>query len=58
MLDELNERRRAKGEDEFYHLINAFYKEEGNEGHLSPTKRLIDHKNTTFEHKATMHGNI
>lgn len=28
------------------------------EKHSSPTRRLISHKNTTFDHKKVMHNNI
>ena len=58
LLLELNQRRRNKDGEAFYHAINSYYYEEGTEGHQSPTKRLIQHKNTTFDHKKTMKDNI
>ena len=44
--------------DAFYVAINAYYDENGLEMHRSPVKRLIQHKNTTFEHKKNIKDNV
>ena len=59
-MGELNQNRKTKDQGpDFYEAIhNYYYKEEGQEQHTSPTKRLIQHKNTTFEHKKVVKDNI
>ena len=42
----------------FYEALNEYYYGDGTEGHNSPTKRLIQHKNTTFEHRSTVKDNV
>ncbi len=54
---ELEKIRLSKSTDTFYDLIKDFYKE-GPEQHDSPTRRLIDHKNTAFDHKKTMKSSV
>ena len=58
LMQELNKKRQDREGEAFYQAIDNFYGETGNETHTSPTKRLIKHKNTTFEHKKTMKSDI
>lgn len=57
ILGELNKRRMTQDRDVFYQALSDFYKE-GAEGHTSPVRRLIQHKNTAFDHKKTMKDTI
>lgn len=50
-MGELNAKRKERDGEAFYEALNEFYYGDGSEGHSSPTKRLIQHKNTTFDHK-------
>lgn len=56
-MEELNQKRADRDGEAFYHAINEYYRE-GDGAHSSPTKRLVQHKNTTFEHKKTMKSDI
>lgn len=60
LMDELTNNRKDKDGGAFYRAINDYYygPVDGLEKHESPTKRLVEHKNTTFEHKKTMNTNI
>lgn len=58
LLEELNNKRKERDGDAFYEAINEFYYGDGTEGHSSPTKRLVQHKNTAFDHKKTMKAGI
>jgi len=54
----MNDARRERGEDVFYEAMNEFYYKDDSGKHDSPTRRLISHKNTTFEHKGVMKNKI
>lgn len=56
-MNELNERRINRNGDYFYEALNQYY-QEGTEAHSSPVRRLIQQKNTAFDHKKTMAANI
>lgn len=60
LMQELNHNRKEKEQNgDFYEALNNYtYKEAGQEFHKSPTKRLIQHKNTTSNHKKIMKDNI
>lgn len=57
ILGELNNRRATQDREVFYTALNEYYKE-GAETHSSPVRRLIQHKNTAFDHKKTMKETI
>lgn len=51
--------RQARDSDGFYVIMNEYYgRGPEDEKHLSPTKRLISLKNSTFEHKKVMANKI
>ena len=51
-MEELNNQRKERGENNFYSVMDQYYgRTEADEKHSSPVKRLIQHKNTTVEHK-------
>jgi hypothetical protein len=56
MLEELNQNRKTTDRSAFYTAMSDFYTE--SEGHQSPVKRLIQHKNTAFEYKKVMKDSI
>ena len=53
----MNERRINRNGDCFYQALHEYY-QEGAEAHESPTRRLIQQKNTAFDHKKTMNTGI
>lgn len=53
----MNERRINRDGDYFYEALKQYY-QEGSEAHSSPVRRLIQQKNTAFEHKKTMTTSI
>lgn len=57
-MEELNNKRKERDGDAFYEAINEYYYGDGTEAHSSPTKRLVQHKNTAFDHKKTMKQGI
>lgn len=58
MYKELQDRRTVRGDpNAFYQKVSDFY-QEGPDGHESPTRRLIDHKNTAVDHKQTLRDSI
>jgi hypothetical protein len=46
-----------KDDDSFLEMLGEFYRSDLKK-HESPTKRLIEQKNSTFEHKEIFHKNI
>lgn len=48
----INNRAQRNDNGEFYEVMKEFYgKNDGDEKHKSPTKRLINLKNSTADHK-------
>lgn len=59
LMEELNSKRKERDGEAFYTAINEYYYGDPEQAaHDSPTKRLIQQKNTTFDHKKTMKGSI
>ena len=59
LMLELNEKRNQRDGESFYKSMHDYYyNDEIISSHDSPTKRLIQHKNTTFDHKSTMKDQI
>lgn len=53
------EQRKERNGDAFYEAHNEYYYEDPDQAaHDSPTRRLVEHKNTAFSHKQTMKDNI
>eukprot|EP00347_Sterkiella_histriomuscorum_P008495 403344880 len=58
LFQELNSLRVQRGNPKaFYNAVTDFYRD-GNEPHDSPTRRLIDHKNTAVDHKQTLRQSV
>ncbi|CDW79378.1 UNKNOWN [Stylonychia lemnae] len=54
ILSEMERRRNSRGDPQaFYQGVSDFYRE-GSESHNSPTRRLIDHKNTKVDHQQSI----
>ena len=57
MLD--NREGKRKDDSSLYMMMDPYYKRgPDDEKHLSPTKRLISHKNSAFEHKKILANNV
>lgn len=53
------QKRGEKDPNSFYQIMDQFYgRTADDEKHASPTKRLIQHKNTAFEQKKILNDNV
>lgn len=58
VMGELEQHRSTREDPNSFYVACADYYKDGSQKHNSPTKRLINQKNTTFEHKAVLNTNV